>query len=409
MKRAFTLIKKEWFEIIGISFLFLYELIFSSLIGISPFNHIANIVLVLFFISSIVALLLKKEFTKSDNRPFFIFFLLLSFFFLLSDVCNNSLSFKPFVLLIALFSSYSLYKFTNLSLSTFLLAFLLATGLGLSIIVTKNIKSIIEIKSIYSDPFLNLDSFAAIARNGFCIGLLLIFGFKENKFPILLKLLTISFTLLCLLYLVLSFRVGSLILTLLFVLVSLTYLLWIKKKIVTIVILYCLVILGFFAILFIPSKIDVLSRIQLSFFQLFDLDYIYEGSTRERAIMVFRDLSLSLRFPFYGAGSNFSQTVNYITGHNAFGCIALSYGWLSLIIYSILCFVPSFYFLRKKHNNQITYFFLYFLTIQFFDLLYGMGTTSRQNYLITGLAFALYAKDKTAVGNQKIMTCEITI
>lgn len=394
MGKIISLLRGRWLNYIGLCLFFLYVFLFSSLNGVSPFNHVANGCLILLFCCSFLSVLLKKEWKKTENRVFFLIWFLLLFFFSLSDACNRSLSASSFALLIALFSSYMLVKTSDFSLSTVLFAYLLAIALGLSVVVVINLKTIISIKAMYSMPFLNLDAFAAMARNGFCSGLVLIFGFRKTKHNPIMKISIICFSAICMFYLFFSTRIGSLAIAVLFLLALLFYYFWTKKKYLAILIAAFAFLFGFLSLVFLPIESSLLDRVRLSILQIFSPDFIYEASVRKRLMMILRDLPLSLRFPFFGLGSEYPGAINSTIGHNAFGTIALSYGWFSLCLFSALWILPSVHFLKKKEISTSTLYLLYFALIQAMDLVYGFGTISRHNYLIVGLMFALYVKDK---------------
>lgn len=323
----------------------------------------------------------------------------MSFFFISSDIINGIFSFQPFILLMMLFCGFVLPDSAD-DLPKVFFTKVVANTLGLTAIVIINFNATVSSRLIVSSPFLNLDTFASIARSSIFLSFLLLLSPNKRR---KLRFLPFVPMLLNLFYLILSKRVGSILLTVFcFFIFSYVFLLK-KRKIITVIVLTLVV--GAFALILLSfsTRIEVVNRIKVLFYQVLNLNHIYEGSSRERSCMIIRDFCMSLRFPFFGIGSNNTLKMNTVIGHNFFGCVSLSYGLGASVIYLIYSFSPII-LVKKIQKGYLLYFALYVLTIELFDVFYGMGSLSRINYFLLGLSFfatrlpnSLYTK--TAINN----------
>ncbi len=363
----------------GFILLFIYEFGFSSFVNIRPFNYVFNVFLVLLFLACIYKFLAYK---KRKDLLFFCLFLLMSFFFIFSDVINRTFSFQPFVLLAMLFSGFILPDSID-DVSVILLIKTIANTLGLTFIVALNFSLMVTTHSVISSPFLNLDTFASLARSGVFLSFLSFLSLNrktKSRFfcfvPLLINLI----------YLLVSLRVGSILLAILCSLLFLYIYLFKKKKTTFIVVLTAAIGVFSLLLLFLPSRFEVINRIKMLFLQIFDLNHIYEGSLRERSCMIIRDFCMCFRYPIFGMGSDGTLKMNTVVGHNLFGCISLSYGLGASAIYLIYVLFPI-RSAKTLKNGYLLYFALYILAIEIFDIFYGMGSLSRTNYFLVGLSF----------------------
>ena len=376
IKRTFQRSPVKFF---GFSLLFLYEFGFSSFINIRPFNYAFNAFLVLLFLTCVYKFLAYK---KRKDLLFFCLFGLMSFFFIFSDVVNRMFSFQPFVLLAMLFSGFVLPDSVD-DISMILMIKTIANTLGLTFVVVLNFNVMMTAHSVISSPFLNLDTFASLARSGVFLSFLSFLslnGKTKYRFycfvPFFINLI----------YLLASLRVGSILLAILCALLFLYIYLFKKRKTTFLIVLTAAIGVFSLLLLFLPSRLEVINRIKMLFLQIFDLNHIYEGSLRERSCMIIRDFCMCFRYPIFGMGSNGTLKMNTVVGHNLFGCISLSYGLVASAIYLIYVLSPI-RLAKTIKNGYLLYFALYILAIEIFDIFYGMGSLSRTNYFLVGLSF----------------------
>ena len=200
----------EWIGLVGI---FLYQFAFASLINIKPFNYIFNLLLIILCSAPILKFLLNGGYKHIRALVFITPFLLLLILFLTSDSSNGVLSFQPFVLLFMLLSSYSICFENNKMFSYVIMAIALSNTLGLITDVALNFSLCLREKIIVSAPYLNLDSFAAIARSNICLTvLLLIFFSNTNHFKKIKYSLSFAVIIINSILLFFSFRIGSIVL-----------------------------------------------------------------------------------------------------------------------------------------------------------------------------------------------------
>lgn len=400
-------------DYIAISFILVYQLFFIL------FNHgkattIANLALVALVLFSALRVIYFKKYKEQLFKYVLIYAATIGLIMIVSNfLAKDWLEYKPILLLLILLSSFSICS-NNIKLTkTLLFLSCVLITLSLSLIIFVNFSKFKGMSNTASEPFMNLDTFGSYARNSLCISFVfLIHSFthiRNNKKIIsfvCLIILLVCF-LLSLVLVLLSRRLGSIELMLI-VFITFLYLFLLRRKHYFLVVCISLLIaMGFILLITIPSNNDIVKRAQVSIYQMFNPFIILDASARERTVMLYRDFVLSNRFLLLGMGTDGVAEVIYTNGHNIFGCYTLSYGLLATILYSM----PFVYVFSKRRTlpTLFYYFSIYFFIVNLFDIFYGMGAISRNNYIYIGalISFLTFAKKDLATSRENYVCVSI--
>lgn len=365
---------------------------------------IANIILILLVLFSAFRIIYFKKFREPIFRYVLVYIGILCAIMVASNfLAKDWFEYKPILLLLLLFSSFSICAKNNKLVKILLLLSCIIITISLAFIVLINLSKFKGMSNTASEPFMNLDTFGSYARNSLCMSFILLIycvpQIKKNK--TIITVLCVALLLICFLFslafVLLSRRLGSIELMLIVFISFLCLFLLKRKHYLWFVCFLFFVFLALVLLVSIPSNNAIINRAQIIIYQMFNPFLILDASARERTIMLYRDFILSNRFLFIGLGTDGVTSVIYTNGHNIFGCFTLSYGILATMLY----FAPFLLvFIKRNRLPKLFYYFsIYFFIVNIFDVFYGMGAISRNNYIYIGvlISFLTFAGKKDAV------------
>ncbi len=368
----------------------LYEKIVISLFFLFGFAHyylnreglskITVAVLLLLYFVSFLRLIAKRD-LKIDSC------LIVSVFIVLLAVLSNTIAGKfsyDFIVYTGIF--YCTYLFVILdkkqNIILVFLAICLGAALGCSLVFLHYVR--VGFSHVMDDYFGNADGISDGAASLLilmttCIWVLYS-RFRKKK------LLFLFASIIPLLLMVVIYkRVGPTVKIGLAMFLVVEYLLHKKNKYFPLVpAALLLVFLG--VLLFVDFGNSVLGRLQSAFFQVRYLDLFIEGSTRERVLMIFRDVLACLRFPLLGNGMYVSLAYDLTPSHNLFGSIGENYGIPLMLLLSAM---PVFIAFKLRKDKFLFPLALYFLYVFGLSVFYGTVFLSRTTYFVMGALFAV--------------------
>lgn len=356
---------------------------------------IPNSILIILFLVSFLKIFLYKLNLK--NKPF-LFLLAIFIPTILSNIIHLNFSYNFLLLiLIAASSIIQSYLDKNNFLKRLFLTLIIGYSIGFFLIIVfcyKDIFNSFQIKS--NNIFMNIDRMASLSSNLLIISVISIGFFKKTK----LMFLPITGIIISCLILFLTLRMGSLIKV--FIILLIFLLLKIKEKsakIFNFLIVFGPVILGLAVILLLFT--NLIPRLNEAVLQIFNLGVVIEGSTRERVMMIIRDLLLIFMFPLFGGGDGFIISFNITVSHNFFGDIGVTYGLLLSLFFLFLLFKSFIYI--KKVKGILKYYLISFCVSTIFSIFYGMSFTTRVFYFELGYVIFLIFESRTSTDIVKIL------